>query len=112
MKTKTTTDLTQLIKNKAEGKLHGEIQDYLNQLTNHKFFNAISEMTVNIQEGDKEEKRRLSGFLWPLNGAAFDMIRAKFMDKYIEQESIEFMDKVEKLQQDVEELLNNQQQEY
>lgn len=114
MKPETTTDLTTLIKNKATSKLQKEIYEYLQQFTNHKFFDAIYDFKVIvIDEQGKEVKTPLRTFLWNTDGhIANSAILEENISQYIEDESISFMDKVEKLQQDVEELFNNQQQEY
>lgn len=105
-------DLNQLIKNKATSRLQNEVSEYLNNFINHKFFDAISDFKVKITNDGKEDERNIRGFLWSSNGLAFEKIISKFQPKYIERESKEFMDKVESLQQDVQELFNNQPSEY
>lgn len=105
-------DLTDLIKNKAASKLQNEINEYLRAFIDHKFFDAITDFKVKVMENGAESERDLRGFLWNYHGAAHDAIIEKFEDKYIEQESIEFMDKVESLQKDVQDLFNNQPSEY
>ncbi len=87
-------DLTDLIKWKAEAKLNKDVHDMRLSISKH--FDVWGELPVDVGEQTFTMGKVVQGLEDALK---------KELPKYIERESKEFYDKVERLSQDVEDLL-------
>lgn len=97
-------DLNQLLKERAEKKLRSDINAYLNQIRENQFFRQLKSVNICTKE-DKRES--LWTWTWENSGEAFEMIMEKCLPQYIEDESKAFIEKVESIRQDVDNLLSN-----
>ena len=95
-------DLNELLKQRAEEKLNLEIKKYLKDFRYHKFFGAFGFCPVNINEEGKTEN--LSSFFENEYRTAGKLIRAAFLPEYIEKETKDFMEKVDAIESEIEDL--------
>jgi len=91
-------DLQQLINERVEKRLEKEIKSYISQLRNHPFWDAIRELTM--QTETKNES--LHTAFWISNGFIFRKIKEHFLPMWIEDASIEILQKIENLEEEEE----------
>lgn len=92
------SDLNELLKLKAEKKLTTEIDKWLSDIRKHPFFSAIEhELLV-----DGRDTLRLA--MWSSSESFGVKIKQKYLNKYVKTETQSFMDKVETMQNEIDEL--------
>lgn len=96
-------DLNELFKIKAEKKLREEIVAYLRKITDNGFFKAMNDVRV-IAPGF-DEPMALVDYLWhSYSKRGADKIFDHFQNDYVEVTTQAFMDKVETMQNEIDEL--------
>ena len=97
-------DLTKLIEEKAERKLNQDIRKYLHSISENELFTPLEKFTITVNE----KPYSLESLFYPADGNyGFRLIHDAILPIYIERESVDFMQKVEQLQNDVNDLLND-----
>jgi hypothetical protein len=97
-------DIQAIITKRAEDRLYNDITEFLRQFTNSPLFAPLKEVFVLYGE---DKRASMNAFFWPSNqNPAYEIIHEKLHDKYVEQESAEFMQKVDQIKDDIDSLLN------
>lgn len=91
-------DIQKIIITKAERRLNKDIIDYLKSFVGNKLFEAIGQKEV--------DDDTLKHFLWSQDDPAAEMIKKHFLPIYIEEESNLFFEKIEKMNNTFQDLLN------
>lgn len=97
-------DLTKLIEIKAEKQFKKELAAFINSIRGNQFFKSVEHLEVTLPNGKKETLRL---FFWSENHEAAKIIQEEHLPKYIESESFQFMQKVESLQEQIDDLKND-----
>lgn len=98
-------DLNELLKDKAENQLNEEIEKFISDFRAHKFFYTLSGLTIKLEK----EEISLDRFIYPKSRQLIKTIKDDLLDDYIEEFSTEFIQKVESISQDLDELKNTKQ---
>jgi len=100
---KTTADIQQLINNKADAKLKNKVRELHNLLYNGEAYDMLKEIEVNI--GTAEAPRNISiAYILSDSGLGQKIIEVN-TERYRENETKDFLNKVESLREDVDSLL-------
>lgn len=94
------SDLNELLKLKAEKKLTSEIDKWLLELRTHKFFSSIEAEVL------RDNSYNLRTALWSSSEVLGRKIKEKFLPDYVQKETTDFMEKVETMQNEIDELRN------
>lgn len=100
-------DIHKLIEEKAKAKLKTEIGKFISSIRENKLFSSVEGLKIILDTGEseeKEERESLRSFFWDTEHNAAKIIMKKLLPLYIELESKNFMEKVEQLSVDVEDL--------
>ena len=96
-------DLQAIITEKAEKELKAEITDFINSFSNHPFFNAIKDESVFIS---KDKRESFHSFFWYTSTSeCHKKIFNANKDEYVARKSKEFVEKVDELRADLDELM-------
>lgn len=104
---KTLKDIQGIIREKAEKKLEADLIKVLESILQDITL-PIQEFTVSYEDDEKVRKSEsVREFFWK-RGTAYKRMFDANIDKYIEQESEDFMDSIRGIQEQVDELLNKE----
>lgn len=95
-------NLNELLKQKASKKLDADIETYLKSIRENKLFDGINDKNIRLEDNKVET---VHYFFWN-NATAAKFIKEKFIDEYEAREAESFMQKVDGLQNELEELKN------
>jgi hypothetical protein len=98
-------DVQQLINDKADARLKKDLSSISNQLYNGIGYNLLKDIYINVGTTDKPRSISLI-YILSDSGLAGKIIEAN-TERYREEENKNFLEKVESLRNDVDELLNN-----
>lgn len=98
-------DIQVIITMRAEEKLRKEIGDYFSLIKRNPLFAAIEGFKVDPLSGENKIIPMGDFFYACTSWVGYDKIFAHFHDKYVEQESAEFMLKVDQIKEDIDYLL-------
>lgn len=95
-------NLNEMLRQKAAKKLDEDIANYLQLIRENKLFKAFNNKIFRL---DNNEAQTFHSFFWD-NSTASKLIKEKFIDEYEAIETTTFMQKVENLQNNIEDLRN------
>lgn len=99
-------DLQKIINKRAKKRLDDDIKEFKSYVRNSRCFQSISNAAITIPRKDKSPIATALGDLFSGFGPSvlLTRIEEKLLPKYIEEESKAFIDKIESIQSEIDEL--------
>lgn len=98
-------DIQQIINNKADSKLKAAIKNINDIICNGEGYQLLKDIKINI---GTQEKPKSIGLAWIFSSSGFEsQIIENNTQRYREAEAIEFMQKVDSIREDVDNLLDS-----
>jgi len=104
-------DIQQLINERAEHKLRSDLEKFRKYLHSELAMGLI-DIGAQISVEINGKKENLRNALWSTDSSIFKMLKEDQLPKYIESETKNFLNKVDSIREDVDELMNNKPEEY
>lgn len=104
-------DIQQLINERAEKKLNKDLAD-LREYLHTGFASNLLELGSKISVEFDGRKENLRNALWSTDSPLFKLLKEAQLPKYIETETRGFINKIDAIREDVDELMNNRPNDY
>lgn len=96
-------DLQTKINEKAEERLNSDLDDFFNLVQKHKvnILDNCEDISVTIRTDDGQKTTTFRSGLWRKSDIVGKYLFSKLIQKYIEEETVNFINKVESLQKQI-----------